>query len=76
MTQVKLGVGFIVKVACFRSQDLEFEPLFGAEMTSGVVDLIFHPEVGEMSTSVLVIEGTVSVAQLCPQKNDAVTGCT
>ena len=63
---MKPGVGLTVKVAGLRSLDLEFECLSAAE--SGGIDLACHPEVSEMSTSVLVMEGIASAAQQLPQK--------
>ena len=69
----------MVKVAGFRSSGLEFELLLAIELTPGGVDSACHlSEVGEMSTSVQVIEGTASAAQFQRQKmmQPAVTGCT
>ena len=73
------GVGLMVRVAGFRSLGPEFETLSAVELTLSGVDSACHPyEVEEMSTSVLAIEGTASVAQLCPQKmmQPSATGCT
>ena len=61
----------MVQVAGLRSQGLEFEPLSAVELTQGGVDSACHPsDVGQMSTSVLVIEGPASTAQPRPE-NDA-----
>ena len=66
-------------MAGLRFSALEFEPLLAVKLTSGGVDSASHAsEVGEMSTSVLVIEGTASAAQPRLQKmmQPAATGCT
>ena len=50
------GFGFVVMVAGLESSGPEFEPLSAIELTPGGVHSACHPsEVGEMSTSVLVI---------------------
>ena len=64
----RLGVDLAVRVASLESLSFEFEPLSAIELTPGGVDSAHHPsEVGEMSTGVLVIRGTVSAAKLHPQ---------
>ena len=61
----------MVQVAGLRSQGLEFEPLPAVELTQGGVDSACHPsDVGEMSSSALVIEAPASTAHPRPQ-NDA-----
>ena len=52
----KPGVGFMVRVAGLGSLDPAFKPLLTVELTPGEVESACHSsEVGEMSTSVLVI---------------------
>ena len=49
-------VGLAVRMAGLGTWGPEFEPLFTIELTAGGGDSACHPsEVGEMSTSVLVI---------------------
>ena len=53
---LKPGVGLAVRVVGLGSEVPEFEPLFYIELTPGGVDSACHRcEIGEMSTSVLVI---------------------
>ena len=61
----------MVRVAGLGSSGLEFEPLLVVELTRGGVDSAYHPsEVGEMSTSVLVI-GALCWRHSCAFTNDA-----
>ena len=70
--RLNYGIGFTVWVAGLRSSGLEFEPLLAIELTPGGVDLAcHHSEVSEMITSVPVMEGTASAAQMRHQKIDA-----
>ena len=76
--KIEPGVGLTVKVADLRSKGFEFQPLLEVELTPRWVDSACHPsEVSEISTSVLVIEGTASATQPRPYKmtQPAATGC-
>ena len=73
------GVGLMVRVVGLGSEGPEFKSRFTVELIPGGVDSACRPEKDdEMTTSLLVIEGTASVAQQCPHKmmQPATAGCT